>query len=119
MSALKYTNEHAWINPEGHAGISHFAQEQLGDIVFVQLPQAGTHFKAGAEAATIESVKTAGELVMPVSGTVTEVNSALADTPELINESPTENGWIIRIQPDDAGSIENLLSETDYLKHCS
>jgi glycine cleavage system H protein len=115
---MKYTAEHAWIDDQNTVGITDFAQEQLGDIVFVQLPQPGSHFAAGAEAAVIESVKTAGELIMPVSGTVTEVNSALADNPELINQSPTENGWIIRIQPDSPAAIQALLDQGDYEKQC-
>jgi glycine cleavage system H protein len=115
---MKYTAEHAWIDDQNTVGITDFAQEQLGDIVFVQLPQPGSHFAAGSEAAVIESVKTAGELIMPVSGTVTEVNSVLADNPELINQSPTENGWIIRIQPDNPAAIQSLLDQGDYEKQC-
>jgi glycine cleavage system H protein len=118
VSTLKFTPAHAWINPQGFVGITDFAQSQLGDIMFIQLPQPGTHFEAGAEAAVIESVKTAGELVMPVSGTVTEVNAQLAQKPELVNESPTQEGWMIRIQPDDPNSAQSLLNQDEYDQQC-
>lgn len=115
---MKYTADHAWISQDHKVGITDFAQEQLGDIVFVQLPEPGTHKNQGEEAAVIESVKTAGELIMPISGTIIEVNPNLADNPELINQSPTNDGWIIRIQPDNEKDVEALLGQAEYEKTC-
>lgn len=117
MSELKYTREHEWIRVDGDVGtvgISNFAQEQLGDVVFVELPDIGRTVASGEEAAVIESVKAASELYAPVSGEVIEVNSTLADAPELVNADPTGKGWFIKIRlskPDELGA---LMDEDAY-----
>ena len=117
MSELKYTEEHEWIRVEGDVGtvgISDFAQEQLGDVVFVELPEIGRNVAPGDEAAVIESVKAASELYAPVSGEVIEVNSALNDAPELVNSDPTGDGWFIKIRLTNADEVEALMDESAY-----
>ena len=121
MSELRYTEDHEWIRFEddGSAvvGITDYAQEQLGEIVFVELPEVGGAFEQGGEAAVIESVKAASELFAPVSGTVVEVNEALNDAPGLVNEDPTGEGWFLRIETDDAEPMEGLMTEDEYLRY--
>lgn len=118
MSTLKYTEDHEWLRLEGDnvvtVGITDHAQNALGDIVFVQLPDVGTSFVAGDEAAVIESVKAAGELNMPLAGTVVEVNEALSDAPATVNEDPLGAGWFIRIRLDDVAGLDGLLDEAAY-----
>ena len=117
MSDLKYTEEHEWIRIDGDVGtigISSFAQEQLGDVVFVDLPEMGKNVSPGDEAAVIESVKAASELYAPVSGEIIEVNAALGDTPELVNSDPTGEGWFIKIRLSKADELEALMDETAY-----
>lgn len=117
MSDLKYTEEHEWIRIEGDVGtigISQFAQEQLGDVVFVDLPEVGRSVSPGDEAAVIESVKAASELYAPVSGEVIEVNSALADAPELVNSDPTGEGWFIKIRLSKTEELQGLMDEAAY-----
>ena len=117
MSDLKYTPDHEWVSADGDVatvGISSFAQEQLGDVVFVDLPDAGKTMASGDEAAVIESVKAASELYAPVSGEVVEVNSALNDAPELVNSDPTGEGWFIKIRLSDAGELDALMDEAAY-----
>jgi glycine cleavage system H protein len=118
MSALRITQDHEWIRMEsadvGRVGITQFAQEQLGDIVFVELPALGRKLKAGDEAAVIESVKAAAECRSPVSGTVTEVNGALADDPATVNRDPTGAGWFFRMRIDDPAELEGLMDEDTY-----
>jgi glycine cleavage system H protein len=117
MSDLKYTEEHEWIRIEGDVGtvgISQFAQEQLGDVVFVDLPEVGKSFSPGDEAAVIESVKAASELYAPVTGEVIEVNSALNDAPELVNSDPTGEGWFMKIRLSNADELQGLMDEAAY-----
>jgi len=117
MSDLKYTKEHEWISIDGDIGtigISNFAQEQLGDVVFVDLPDIGKTVVLGDEAAVIESVKAASELYAPVSGDIIEVNSALNDAPELVNSDPTGEGWFIKIRLSKADELAALMDETAY-----
>ena len=117
MSGTKYTDDHEWITVEGEVatiGITNYAQEQLGDVVFVDLPEVGAEFAKGDEAGVIESVKAASELYAPVSGTVAEVNEALNDEPALLNSDPEAGGWIVKItmtQPDELGE---LMDEAAY-----
>ncbi|NMG45491.1 glycine cleavage system protein GcvH [Aromatoleum toluvorans] len=117
MSTIKYTEDHEWLRVEGDVatvGITDYAQNALGDIVFVQLPDVGASFVAGDEAAVIESVKAAGELKMPLAGTVVEVNAALADAPATVNEDPQGAGWFIRIRLADPSALDGLLDQAAY-----
>ena len=117
MSARKYTDEHEWIDVDGDIatiGISDYAQGQLGDIVFVELPAAGRALAQGDEAAVIESVKAASELYAPIDGEVAEVNPRLGDEPGLINSAPTGDGWFIKVKITDKSQIEGLMDESAY-----
>ena len=117
MSELRYTKEHEWIRVDGDiatVGISAFAQEQLGDVVFVELPEIGRTVSAGAEAAVVESVKAASEVYAPVSGEVVAVNAALNDKPELVNSDPTGEGWFVKIRLADAGELDALMDDAGY-----
>ena len=119
MSIIKFTEDHEWLRVDGDVatiGITDYAQNALGDIVFVQLPEIGASISAGDEAAVIESVKAAGELKMPLSGTVLEVNGVLAEMPSTINEDPMGNGWFIRIRLDDPSALDGLLDQAAYDK---
>ncbi|AKJ65252.1 glycine cleavage system protein GcvH [Kiritimatiella glycovorans] len=112
----KYTKSHEWVRTEdglARVGITDHAQQALGDVTFVELPEPGTSVSAGDECGEIESVKAAGELYAPVSGTVGEVNQALEDAPEKLNESPFEEGWIFTLTDFDAGSAE-LMNAGEY-----
>ncbi|HVS15340.1 MAG TPA: glycine cleavage system protein GcvH [Thermoanaerobaculia bacterium] len=114
-----YSKEHEWVRREGSGdecvlGITLFAQEELGDVVFVELPEAGARFAAGAELGTIESVKAVAELYTPVACEVLAVNETVVDTPELLNEDPHDKGWLVRIRVDDPSSIDGLMSAADY-----
>lgn len=115
---LKYAKSHEWVldNGDGTAtvGITAHAQEALGDVVFVELPEVGREVAAGDEFGVVESVKAASDLYSPVSGEVLEVNSALEDSPETINESPFETGWIMKVRLSDAADLENLLDADTY-----
>lgn len=97
-------------------GVSDYAQDQLGDIVFVEMPAAGDRFKKGDEFGTVESVKAVAELYMPIGGEITGVNQALEDAPELLNHSPYAEGWIIEIKPDDASELEAIMDKDAYLQ---
>jgi glycine cleavage system H protein len=122
MSDLKYTQEHEWIRIDGDVGtigISNFAQEQLGDVVFVELPEIGKNVVLGDEAAVIESVKAASELYSPVSGEVIEVNSALNDAPDLVNSDPTGEGWFIKIRLSKADEVQALMDEAAYTAYAA
>ena len=113
----KFTPDHEYIRVEGSTGIigiTPYAQEALGDIVFVELPAVGKALKKGDEAAVVESVKAASEIYAPVSGTVTEVNEALSGEPGLINSDPTSGGWIYKIAIADAGELDGLLDSDAY-----
>ena len=111
---LKYHKEHMWVRSDGTVGISYFAQDQLGEIVFLEVPEAGSEVEAGGEFGEIESRKSVSDLYAPVSGTVKEVNSEVEDEPELINEDPYGKGWIAIIDMSDAGEMESLLSAAEY-----
>lgn len=116
MSTTHYTQEHEWLRVEDDGsvtvGITDYAQDHLGDLVYVQLPEAGREFAKGEEAAVIESVKTAGEILMPVAGTVIESNPALADEPGKVNEDPMGAGWFFKFQPSE--DIGGLMDEAGY-----
>ena len=114
---LKYTKEHEWVRIEGDTGtigITDYAQDQLGDIVFVDLPTEGASVSHMQKFGEIESVKAVSELFSPVTGEVVEANAALANSPELVNDSPYGEGWMLRVRLSDAGEIEKLLSAEAY-----
>ena len=116
---VRYTDDHEWAKQEGDAikvGITDYAQDQLGDIVFVELPEAGDTFDKGEEFGTLESVKAVSEMFMPIAGEIVAVNEALADTPELVNSEPYAGGWMIDIKPEDSGAIDALLDKAAYLE---
>lgn len=122
MSGRKYTDEHEWIEIDGDVGtigISNYAQEQLGDIVFVDLPEPGRALAQGDEAAVIESVKAASELYAPVDGEVTAANEKLGEEPGLVNSDPTGNGWFIKIKLGDPSQLEGLMDEDAYQQFIS
>jgi glycine cleavage system H protein len=113
----RYTAEHEWIKPEGElhvVGITAFAQDQLGDIVYVELPRIGDRVEAGQAFGVIESVKTASDLYAPVSGEIVEINSALVDQPQVVNDDPFEAGWMIKIRVADAAAVDQLLTADAY-----
>jgi glycine cleavage system H protein len=114
---LKYTKDHEWIRTDGDiatVGITPFAQEKLGDLVFVELPAKGATFPMGAAAATVESVKAASDVYAPVSGEIIEVNDRLAGEPGLVNSEPTGNGWLFRVKIGNPAELERLLDENAY-----
>jgi len=114
---VKYTKEHEWIRIDGDIatiGISEYAQEQLGEIVFVELPEAGTPLEKGSEAAVIESVKAASEVYAPASGEVTESNPDLDADPGKVNADATGEGWLYKIKITDAGELDDLMDEDEY-----
>lgn len=116
---LKYTNEHEWIRVEGdtaYVGITDYAQEQLGDIVFVDVPTVGEALEADEVFGTIEVVKTISDLFLPVAGEVLEQNEVLEETPELVNQDPYGEGWLIKMKPADIKEVEDLLSAEAYKK---
>lgn len=113
----RYTNDHEYIRIEndlGIVGITDYAQEQLGDIVFVELPEVGKVLKKGDEAAVIESVKAASEVYTPVSGEIVEINEALTDAPDRVNEEAETGGWLYKIKPSDLSELEALMDEAAY-----
>jgi glycine cleavage system H protein len=113
----RYTTEHEWIKPEGEhyiVGITAFAQDQLGDIVYVELPKVGDQVEAGRAFGVIESVKTASDLYAPVTGEVVAVNSELIDQPQSVNDDPYDAGWMIKIRPADSTELEKLLTADQY-----
>ncbi len=116
-SELKYTKEHEWVRVEGDTGtigITDYAQDQLGDIVFVELPAVGAAINAAQKLGEIESVKAVSELFAPVSGEVTEANDGLADSPEAVNDDPYGDGWMVKMRLSDAGELDQLLSADEY-----
>jgi glycine cleavage system H protein len=116
---VRYTDDHEWAKPNGDVvriGISDYAQDQLGDIVFVELPDVGSTFEKGEEFGTVESVKAVSELYMPVGGEVTAVNEALADKPELVNSDPYNGGWMMEVKTGDPAELDALKSKADYLE---
>jgi glycine cleavage system H protein len=120
MSALRFTREHEWIRTEGDVGtvgITDYAQQQLGDIVFVELPEVGTAVTKGTQAAVVESVKAASEVYAPASGEVVAVNEALAEDPGRVNAAAETDGWFFRIRLADAGELDDLLDKSAYAAH--
>ncbi|MBS3682127.1 glycine cleavage system protein GcvH [Ornithinibacillus massiliensis] len=114
---LLYSKEHEWVKKEGktvRVGITDFAQDELGDIVFVELPEVGDEIQVDEPFGSVESVKTVSELYAPISGKIVEVNTDLEDSPELVNEAPYEGAWMIVIEPSDESELENLLSPEAY-----
>lgn len=112
-----FTKEHEWIEIEGNlgtVGISDYAQRQLGDITFVELPAIGAQFRQGDAIAVIDSVKAASDVYVPVTGSVTEINEALGDEPELVNTQPDTGGWLFRITLTDMGQLSALMDQTAY-----
>jgi glycine cleavage system H protein len=119
---LKYTKSDEWISIEGDTGtigISDFAQNSLSDIVYVELPDVGDSFAQGENFGSIESVKAASDLYLPVSGEIIEVNEGLADTPELVNSDPYGKAWLIKIKIKDAGESNKLMDSEAYTKYCA
>jgi glycine cleavage system H protein len=119
--ATYYTQDHEWISVEGdtgRVGITAYAAGQLGDVVFVETPEAGTKVKKGDDMAVVESVKAASDVYAPVSGEVVEANAALADAPETVNESPEGEGWFCVIKLSDSGELDGLMDEASYTEFC-
>ena len=114
---LRFTKDHEWLRMEGDVatvGITPFAQDKLGDLVFVELPNVGATLDTGAVAATVESVKAAADVYAPVAGEVTAVNDKLAEQPGLVNAEPTGDGWLFKLKPTDAAEIDAILDEAAY-----
>ncbi len=120
MSETRYTVEHEWVCLEDDGtitvGITEYAKDQLGDIVFAELPEMGASFDTGSVMAVVESVKTAGELNAPMSGSVIKVNSKLIDEPELVNRDPIGEGWFVKIKPNDTMKFHDFMDEDEYKK---
>ena len=118
MSELRFTKAHCWCRQEENGdltvGITDYAQEQMSELTFVELPSVGDHVEADEEMAVVESVKAANDVYAPVSGEVTAINDDLAETPELVNQSPYEQGWLCRIRPDNPASFFSLLDADAY-----
>ena len=120
MSGLKYSKDHEWVRVEGDVGtvgISGYAQEQLGDVVYVELPEVGRSVALSEEAAVVESVKAASEVYAPVSGEVVEVNQALEDDPSLVNSDPTGEGWFLRLRLTAPGELDWLMDDAAYAEY--
>lgn len=117
QSERKYTKEHEWVLPDGArgtVGITDFAQAELGDIVFVELPEPGTEFTKDDTIGTIESVKAVSDIYSPVDGTVVEVNTDLQDSPEYVNQSPLDEGWLFVLELSDPSQLDTLMTEKEY-----
>ena len=117
MSVLRFTKDHEWIRQDGDTaviGITDYAQQQLGDVVYVELPEPGKQVEQGGEAAVVESAKAASEVYAPVAGEVVEVNDELADNPALVNEDPNGRGWFFKIRIADSGELAGLLDQAGY-----
>ncbi|MDV8151267.1 glycine cleavage system protein GcvH [Acinetobacter pittii] len=116
-SELKYARTHEWVKIEGDlviTGITDHAQDELGDLVYVEIPEVGSKVTAGEQAGVVESVKTASDIHAPVSGTVVEVNTDLEDDPDFVNDDPYGKGWIYKIKPDNIADVEKLLTNAEY-----
>jgi glycine cleavage system H protein len=114
---LKYHREHDWVRIDGDTavfGVTDYAQETLGDIVFVELPEVGADVAAGTAYAEVESVKAVSDVFAPMSGTVVEVNEEVVDAPETVNESPYEDGWLIKVKISDPGEVDDLMTAEEY-----
>jgi glycine cleavage system H protein len=120
---LKYANSHEWVRDEGDdvvtIGISDFAQEKLGDVVFVELPEEGAEVVAGDPVAVVESVKAASDIYTPVTGTIVSTNNSLEDAPEQVNEDAYENGWFFKVKLADAGEVNDLMDADSYADQCA
>lgn len=119
--ARYFTEEHEWIDVEGDSatiGITDYAQEQLGDVVFVEVPQSGTELSKGGDAAVVESVKAASDVYAPIAGTVTEGNGALEADPELVNTAPEGDGWFFKMTIADKSELDGLMNEAAYKSYC-
>jgi glycine cleavage system H protein len=118
---MKYTEDHEWLRPEGDdivvVGITEHAAKELGDVVFVQLPEVDAMVASGDEVVVIESVKAASDILAPVDGEIVEVNSALADNPGLVNADPTGAGWFFKIKVDDLSVLDDFMDEDEYQDH--
>ncbi len=115
---LRYTKDHEWAKTDGdtvRVGITDYAQDALGDVVFVELPEVGDTFSAGDEFGTVESVKAVSELFMPLSGVVASVNDDLADSPERVNQDPYDGGWMLTLTPSDPSAVEALMDKAAYV----
>jgi glycine cleavage system H protein len=116
---IRYAKSHEWARSEGETikvGITDYAQDQLGDIVFVEMPEAGETFEMGVEFGTVESVKAVSELYMPVGGEIVAVNDSLEDAPELVNNTPYSDGWMIEVKPNDPGELDSLMTKDAYIE---
>jgi glycine cleavage system H protein len=116
---VRYTQEHEWARQEGDLlviGITNYATDQLGDVVFVELPEVGKVVEVGKTFGVVEAVKTVSDLYAPVAGTIAEVNGALGDNPALVNQEPYGDGWMIKLRPSDPNAFAKLLSNSDYEK---
>lgn len=114
---LKYSEDHEWVKVEGNTvtiGITDFAQSELGDIVFVELPEEGDDVSTGESFGSVESVKTVSELIAPVSGSIVAINEELEDSPELVNENPYEGAWMLKVELSDESELNNLLDAASY-----
>ena len=118
---IRYAASHEWARLEDGlvtVGISDFAQQSLGDVVFVELPEVGDELNAGAEACVVESVKAAADVYAPVSGTVVAVNDTLEEAPEMVNQDPYGDGWFFQVEPTDPDELQDLLDADGYAQHC-
>ncbi|XP_021286738.1 glycine cleavage system H protein 2, mitochondrial [Herrania umbratica] len=121
LNDLKYADSHEWVKVNGNSatiGITDHAQDHLGDVVYVELPEVGATVKQGDSFGAVESVKATSDVNSPVSGKVVEVNEELSNSPALVNSSPYENGWIIKVEMNDAGELKNLMGSEEYSKFC-
>ena len=121
MSDVKFSEEHEWVTVDGDVatiGITAFAQEQLGDVVFVELPEVGGQVSQGGDAGVVESVKAASEVFTPLSGEIVEVNEELENAPELVNSDPEGDGWFFKIRMDDTSELDDLMDAKAYKKFC-
>jgi glycine cleavage system H protein len=123
MSGMRFTEDHEWLLVEEDGsitiGITDYAQDQLGDVVYVDMPEVGLEISAGDEVAVVESVKAAGDIKVPLSGTVSEINDLLADEPEKVNTDPMGEGWFFRITPNDPEELDSLMDEDAYWEYVS
>ena len=116
---IRYAQDHEWARIEGdriRVGLDDYAQDQLGDIVFIELPQVGATFKKGDEFSTVESVKAVVECYLPVSGEITDVNKALEEAPELVNQSPYGDGWFVEVSPTDPSEMDTLMTRSECVE---
>ena len=111
---LRYLASHEWLADDGTVGITDYAQDQLGDVVFVELPEVGDEVEAGEQVAVVESVKTASDIYAPVAGTIVAVNEELEDSPELVNDEPYGEGWMFKIEPANPADRDNMLDAAGY-----